>query len=128
MKMIFFFKFICTNQSLKLHIEISLCISYKISIVIQHHQALHFIFNLKMFYVCFIVKQRYFKGSKKSLSLSNLKNYQIFHLLSENPCVLVTNILNYDIVVSKFKLQSFYYVPFQTNTLRKAMNLFIPLP
>ena len=34
--------------------------------------------------------------------------------------------LNYYIVVSKFKLQSHYYVQFWTNTLWKGMNLLIP--
>ena len=33
---------------------------------------------------------------------------------------VVVNVLDHDIVVSEFKLQSQYYVYFQTNTLGKA--------
>ena len=32
------------------------------------------------------------------------------------------NVLNCDIVVSEFELQSFYYVNFRTNSFRKGMN------
>ena len=37
--------------------------------------------------------------------------------------VPVTNVLDCDIIVSKFELQLCYYVHFQTNTLEKGMNL-----
>ena len=40
---------------------------------------------------------------------------------------VVANILDCDIVVSDFKLQSRYNVPFWANTLKKGMNLFISL-
>ena len=40
---------------------------------------------------------------------------------------VVANVLNCDIIVNKFKLQSCYYIHFQTNTLRKGMNPLIPL-
>ena len=43
-----------------------------------------------------------------------------------NPCGIVTNVLDSDIVVSKLKFQSHYYIIFQTNTLGKGMNYFIP--
>ena len=36
------------------------------------------------------------------------------------------DVLNYDIVLSKFKLQLHYYVHFWTNALEKGMNSFIP--
>ena len=39
---------------------------------------------------------------------------------------LVANMLDSDIVVSKFKLWSCYYVHFRTNTLEKPMNPLIP--
>ena len=41
---------------------------------------------------------------------------------SECPSGGMVKMLNCGIIVSKFKLQSHYYVTFQTNTLRKRMN------
>ena len=38
----------------------------------------------------------------------------------------VANVLNCNIIVSEFKLQSQYNVIFRTNTLVKSMNSFIP--
>ena len=38
------------------------------------------------------------------------------------------NVLDCDIVVSKFKLQSPYYIHFWTNTIEKDMNPFTPPP
>ena len=35
--------------------------------------------------------------------------------------------LNCDIVINKFEYQLCYYIYFQTNTLGKSINLFIPL-
>ena len=43
------------------------------------------------------------------------------------PHGLVTNMLDCDIVVSEFEVQSRYNVHFRTNTLRKVMNPLIPL-
>ena len=43
------------------------------------------------------------------------------------PHNVVANMLDCDIVVSEFKLQSCYYIHFQTNTLGKGMNPLIPL-
>ena len=42
------------------------------------------------------------------------------------PLCVVANVLDCDIVVSEFELQSCYYFPFQTNTLAKDMNSLIP--
>ena len=39
---------------------------------------------------------------------------------------VVANVLNCDIVVSEFKLQSRYYVHLRTNILGKDMNSFLP--
>ena len=39
---------------------------------------------------------------------------------------MVANELDYDIGVREFKLQSWYYIHFQTNTLSKSINLLIP--
>ena len=39
---------------------------------------------------------------------------------------VVAKVLNYDIVVCEFKLQSCDYVHFWINTLRKAMHPLIP--
>ena len=38
---------------------------------------------------------------------------------------VVANTLNYDIVESEFKLQSYYYVHFRVNTLKKGMKSLI---
>ena len=43
-----------------------------------------------------------------------------------NPCGVVANVLNCDIVVIESELQSCYYVHFQTNTLEKGLNMVIP--
>ena len=48
------------------------------------------------------------------------------HLPEESRHCVVANMLDCDIVVSEFKLQLFYYVHFQTNTLEKGMNPLIP--
>ena len=40
----------------------------------------------------------------------------------------VANMMDCDIVVSEFKLQSNYYIHFRTNTLGKGMNSLIPTP
>ena len=44
-----------------------------------------------------------------------------------SPHGIVVKVLDCSLKVNKFKLQSCYYVPFQTNTLRKGMNPLIPL-
>ena len=42
---------------------------------------------------------------------------------------IVVNVLDYNIIVSEFKLQSYYYVLHWTNTLEKSMNFLIsPAP
>ena len=43
-----------------------------------------------------------------------------------SPCFIVANVLDCDIKVNEFELQSHYYVPFWTNTPGKGMNLLIP--
>ena len=42
------------------------------------------------------------------------------------PYSIVTNVLDCDIVVNEFKLQSRYYDHFRNNTPVNSMNLFIP--
>ena len=42
------------------------------------------------------------------------------------PRGFVTTMMDYDIIVSEFELQSHYYVHFRTNTLGKEMNILIP--
>ena len=39
---------------------------------------------------------------------------------------VVTNVLDFDILVCKFKLQSLYNVHFRINTLQKSMKPLIP--
>ena len=43
-----------------------------------------------------------------------------------SPHSIVANLLDGNIVVSKFKFQSCYYIPFWTNALGKSMKLLIP--
>ena len=38
----------------------------------------------------------------------------------------VADVVNYNIVVSEFKLQLHYSIHFQTNTFWKGMNLYFP--
>ena len=48
---------------------------------------------------------------------------------TESPCDVVANVVDCDLVVSEFELQSRYYVNFRTNTFGKGMNfLFHHLP
>ena len=42
-----------------------------------------------------------------------------------NPCSVVTNMLDCNIIVNEFELQSCYYVHFWTIMLAKSMNTFI---
>ena len=51
--------------------------------------------------------------------------YHIYYSVG-SPCGAAANVLDYEIVVSEFKLQSCYYIHFQTNTLGKGMNMLIP--
>ena len=44
-----------------------------------------------------------------------------------NPCGIVANVLDYDIIVNQFKLHLCYYVHFWTNILGKGMNSLNPL-
>ena len=41
-------------------------------------------------------------------------------------CIVVVNILNFNVVVSEIKLQSLYNIHFLTNTLGKGIYPFIP--
>ena len=43
----------------------------------------------------------------------------------ECPSSVLVHVLDCDITVSEFELQSRYHVPFQTNTLGKSMNSII---
>ena len=42
-----------------------------------------------------------------------------------SPHAIAANMMDSDIVVSRFKLQSHYYIPFWTNTLGKGINSLI---
>ena len=48
--------------------------------------------------------------------------YTHFQFIRRSPCNIVANMLDCDIVVSKFELQSHYYIHFKTNALRKGIN------
>ena len=50
--------------------------------------------------------------------------YSTQNILEESPHDVVVNGLDYNIIVSKFKLQSHYHVNFQTNIFEKCMNTF----
>ena len=56
-----------------------------------------------------------------------IPNLVITSLYKRSPIGIVANVLNCNIMLSEFKLWSHYYVYFQTNTLGKGINLFIPL-
>ena len=47
------------------------------------------------------------------------------YILWGNPYVIVTNMLDWNILVCKFELQSHYYIHFETNTFHKDMNFLI---
>ena len=47
-------------------------------------------------------------------------------LIRKNLCDVLINVLNFEIIVSEFELQSCYYIHFRTNTLGKAMDSFSP--
>ena len=52
-------------------------------------------------------------------------SFIFFQLSSDvSSCVVVTNVLDYVIVVSVFEFQSRYYVHYQNNTLKKSICLF----
>ena len=57
------------------------------------------------------------------LSLSDSKSPQVSW--GGFPCGVMVKVMDYEIVVSKFVLQSHYYVYFRANTLGKGMNPFI---
>ena len=42
--------------------------------------------------------------------------------LRASPCGILVNMLDYNITVSEFELQSCYYVHFQTNTIGKGIQ------
>ena len=46
--------------------------------------------------------------------------------LAESICSVVASMLDCDIVVCEFQIQSPYYVHFCVNTLEKIMNPFVP--
>ena len=46
----------------------------------------------------------------------------------ESPSGSVADVLNCDIVVNDFEIQSWYYVYFRANALGKRMTSFIPSP
>ena len=51
----------------------------------------------------------------------------IWHMFP-SPCGVVVKMLDYDIIVNEFEIQSFYYFHFQPNTLGKRVNPFVPHP
>ena len=51
---------------------------------------------------------------------------EISNTHGESPHDIVVNVLDCDIVVREFKLQSNYYVLFGTSTLKKGMNPLSP--
>ena len=58
-----------------------------------------------------------------------LSNYMVssnHSYLEDSLCCIMANMLDFNLIVSKFKLQLCYYIHFQTNTLGKGMNLLIP--
>ena len=64
-------------------------------------------------------EERCSANSKVNNHVSCCTEYK--YMISEDRGV-VANVLDCDIVVSEFALQSYYYIHFQTNTLEKYMN------
>ena len=66
-----------------------------------------------------------------SCSNGNFETWKIFFncnmCVGANPCSIVANILDCDIVVSEFKLQSDYCSHFWTNTISERYKLSYPL-
>ena len=71
----------------------------------------------------------------RTYQVFNLEFYLLLDLLpyqensvcpEKNLHGIVVNMLDCDIIVSEFKLQSHYYVHFWTKTLEKGMSSFIP--
>ena len=52
--------------------------------------------------------------------------YVCMYMSEGSPCGVLANVLDCDIIVSEIELQSCYYIRFQTNTVGKSMNPFIP--
>ena len=50
------------------------------------------------------------------------------YMVDGSPCGINAKVMDCGPKVSKFKLQSSYYVPFRTNTLRRSWNPFVPSP
>ena len=67
-----------------------------------------------------LVISRVWKIKANSI-LHGKKYFPLFINWEESPCV-VAYMLDSDIKVNEFKLPSYYYIHFQTNTLRKGMN------
>ena len=66
-----------------------------------------------------VIKNLTVKHFMQSENMTYLKYYHILWGVPE------ANVLDYDIIVSEFKIQSCYYVPFWNNTLGKGMNSLI---
>ena len=71
-----------------------------------------------LYFFCFHIKQNCFFHHHLSI------NYSIYSSSSKKQ-MGVANMLNSDVIVSEFKLQSCYYTYFQTNILGKGINSLI---
>ena len=66
----------------------------------------------------------YATKTKKPKSLMENHFEESREISQGSPCSVVAKLLNFNIVVNEFELQSFPYVYFQINTLGKDMNPF----
>ena len=66
--------------------------------------------------------KRIFSNGQQSSHLFFFFSSHIEYHQRECPCGVMVKVMDCRIVVSKFELQSCYYIHFQTNTLGKGMN------
>ena len=76
---------------------------------------------------CKCNKKQFFLRNVPVFDSKNPKCLGANSLFRETQRGILANVLDWDIVVSKFTLQSCYYVHFQPNALEKGMNAVVSL-
>ena len=57
------------------------------------------------------------------MNIDPTKLHSITNWTGGSPCGVVANVLDCDIIVSKFEQKSYYFVHFRTNTLGEGVEL-----
>ena len=96
----------------------------------QEISSLYHLSRIRMHYLIWsaLLKKDFLTNFRTCLCLQKNFGYKWicpFSVSLETSCI-VANMLNCDIVVSKFELKSHYYVHFQINTFGKGMKPLIP--